>query len=624
MSKKNLQRLSQFITTFGPGSMLDLPTRSVLMGGLERWQMRDRTFHTIEEPRLALMIERRLKQTDRLPQNARLTLRTPPIASDAPGRMPGMVDVTVFPTWFVCDEEQPALAAGSGSVRRRRLVRWKDLSASGGRRKFERDDGRKVDVTPIRFVAACEKGHLEDVNWRWVVHGATACHEMMWLEERGTSADPRDTRVVCDCGAALSLEQLFQPGRLGACHGDRPWLGDRDPTGCDRNLKLLTRAATNAYFPQVATVISLPSGEDALARLVEAHMGDLTMAQSAPDVGVARRFNQAVRASLEGYSDEDVFARLQLLRGQTEQQVSLSPKVAEFDVFASGQPQIGDSGPNAMLSAETLPRDHWDPDRAIHCADIRNLVAVHRLREVSCLYGFTRFEAAPTVADGDVEDIGLAVDGAPISAGADWLPAIEQFGEGLFVHFDEDRIREWMTRPEVRDRAWTLSAGQARWTALRNRPIPGGRGLVYTMLHSLSHALMTEIALDCGYPSSALKERVYAEANPRSPAQIDRCGILIYTATTGSQGTLGGLVATSSRFATVLRSALERVVLCSNDPVCADHEPSSSADDRALNGAACHGCLLIAETSCEARNLFLDRNLLVDTIAGAGSGFFPL
>jgi hypothetical protein len=29
-------------------------------------------------------------------------------------------------------------------------------------------------------------------------------------------------------------------------------------------------------------------------------------------------------------------------------------------------------------------------------------------------------------------------------------------------------------------------------------------------VHSLSHALMGEIALDCGYPASALKEHIYA------------------------------------------------------------------------------------------------------------------
>jgi len=35
-----------------------------------------------------------------------------------------------------------------------------------------------------------------------------------------------------------------------------------------------------------------------------------------------------------------------------------------------------------------------------------------------------------------------------------------------------------------------------------------------------------------------------------------------------------------------------------------------------------HGCLLIAETSCEARNLFLDSALLVETMTGQQSGFF--
>jgi hypothetical protein len=62
--------------------------------------------------------------------------------------------------------------------------------------------------------------------------------------------------------------------------------------------------------------------------------------------------------------------------------------------------------------------------------------------------------------------------------------------------------------------------------------------------------------------------------------------------------------------------------VCSNDPICADHEPTSTADDRALQGAACHGCPLIAETSRETRNLFLDRSLLIETMTGQQSGFF--
>jgi hypothetical protein len=100
--------------------------------------------------------------------------------------------------------------------------------------------------------------------------------------------------------------------------------------------------------------------------------------------------------------------------------------------------------------------------------------------------------------------------------------------------------------------------------------------------------------------------------------------ILIYTATAGAQGTLGGLVGTVPRFAQILRSALERASICSNDPVCADYEPDDRSGDRSTHGAACHGCLLIAETSCEMRNLFLDRGLLVPTMGSDGSAFFRI
>jgi hypothetical protein len=83
-------------------------------------------------------------------------------------------------------------------------------------------------------------------------------------------------------------------------------------------------------------------------------------------------------------------------------------------------------------------------------------------------------------------------------------------------------------------------------------------------------------------------------------------------------------VVVEARFASILRSALERATICSNDPVCADHEPDDRSGDRATHGAACHGCLLIAETSCEMRNLFLDRNLLVPTMAIDGAEFFEI
>jgi hypothetical protein len=618
---KNAQRPSQLISTFGPGAMIDLPTRSVVVGGLEQWDMGgNAAFTSIAEPRLTTRLEHLLKELHRLDDAAHLTLRTPPASTGGRDGIPRGVAALIFPTWFVCEQVE-AVAAGSKAVRRRRLVRWRDLDTRG-RRRFVFDDGRKSDVTPIRFVCACDNGHLQDIDWRWTVHGAVACQEPMYIEEKGTSADPADTSIVCGCGGRLSLQDTFQPGRLGKCRGERPWLLDRDRDGCGNNLKLLTRTATNTYFPQVYTVISLPTEEDELTRLVDELSGDLASVQSVGDVAQAKRFNPKVAATLGPYADAEIFERLLRIRQGAMVDASRSPKLSEFDVFASGRAEIGHNHPSAKLYAQTLPRAGWaGPDARIDLAGIRNLVAVHRLREVSCLYGFTRFEAAPTSADGDIEDIHLAVRGAPLSRDADWLPAIEQFGEGIFIHFDEEAIGRWLQGAAIQRHA-KLLAGYGHWQKRFNGKAPPYPGTPYVLLHSLSHALMAEIALDCGYPASSLKERVYALSSARAGGEIDRCGILIYTASAGAQGTLGGLVATAPRFARILRGALERLRICSNDPVCADHEPDARSGDRATHGAACHGCLLIAETSCEMKNLFLDRSLLVGTMGDDRSCFF--
>ena len=458
---KNAQRLSQLISTFGPGAMIDLPTRSVVVGGLEQWDMKGDAITTIPEPRLTARLEQLLKDQGRLDQAARLSLRTPPVSADR-NSVPRGVAAPVFPTWFVCEQVE-TITSGARNVRRRRLVRWQDLDTKG-RRRYNFDDGRKSDVTPIRFVCACEKGHLQDIEWRWVVHGAVPCQEPMCVEEKGTSADPADTSIVCNCGRSLSLQDAFQPGRLGKCRGERPWLLDRDPNGCGDNLKLLTRTATNTYFPQVYTVISLPSEEDELTQLVHDLSGDLGMVQSVADVAIAKRFNPKISATLGSYADEDIFDRLQRIRDGARADGNRSPKLSEFDAFACGRPEIGQNHPAAKLYAQTLPRDAWaDPEAGLDLSVIRNLVAVHRLREVSCLYGFTRFEAAPTGADGEIEDIQLAVRGAPISRDADWLPAIEQFGEGIFIHFDEEAISRRLQKESTQRRNEKLLAGYGHW-----------------------------------------------------------------------------------------------------------------------------------------------------------------
>ncbi len=136
------------------------------------------------------------------------------------------------------------------------------------------------------------------------------------------------------------------------------------------------------------------------------------------------------------------------------------------------------------------------------------------------------------------------------------------------------------------------------------------------MLHTLSHLLITAVSLDCGYASSSIRERIYVAKSGY--------GILLYTASPDAEGTLGGLVESADRIDRYLRQAVDPGTLCSNDPVCAQHQPDNRQEDRLLLGAACHGCVLLAESSCERRNDFLDRALVVPTVDGSGMAFFDV
>ena len=123
--------------------------------------------------------------------------------------------------------------------------------------------------------------------------------------------------------------------------------------------------------------------------------------------------------------------------------------------------------------------------------------------------------------------------------------------------------------------------------------------------------------MECGYPASSIRERIYAIPELGY-------GVLLYTGSSDAEGTLGGLVQVGRRIHDHVRNALEMGELCSNDPVCAQHDPPNPHEHRFLHGAACHGCLLIAETSCEQQNEFLDRALVVPTVERSGIEFFRL
>jgi len=585
-------RASQVITTWGPGALIDLPTHSGILGGLETWPRVDRLAEIVD-PRLTRKVS---LLTDVV--NARLF--APPPDETAPGELKQGIGVWRFPNWMIVQEGP----GGDASARSRRLINHKRLDPKG---RFE---GRSV--VPTRFVRACPRGHIADVDWYGFVHGPEdPCRRQLWLDERGTGGDLADLVVRCECKRSRGLYEAadLELKPLGSCPGLRPWLGPASREDCGLPSRLLIRTAANAYFAQVMSALSLPEAGAAVNDAVLSLWSDLQIVAEVADLAIIKR-KPAVAAQLAGFADQDVFEAIVKLKQGTAYERPV--KAVELDALLAAPEGYGDDVPiDHDFHARRLPDHAW---RHSGLADgVAGVIALHRLREVRCLLGFTRFEAVtPDIQgeyDGDVERAALALEPT-------WFPAVENRGEGIFLALKPDAVDDWLARDPVRARLEQLVDGHARWAAQRksNRPFPGGP---YVLLHTLSHLLMASLAMRCGYPASSIRERIYVDYDG------ERFGLMLYTASPDSEGTLGGLVAQARHIETHLAVALRAGGLCSNDPVCAQHSPGQGMEERWLHGAACHGCSLIAETSCEMRNDYLDRALVVPTLEDPGAAFFP-
>ncbi|MBC8123698.1 MAG: DUF1998 domain-containing protein [Gemmatimonadaceae bacterium] len=601
-------RRSQVLNTYGPGSMVDLPNYSVVIGGLNHWSEAGRK--TVEEERLAAKVAELLGV-------ASIELSTPPSDTPDPDAPRTGITAFAFPTWFLA-QVNGSFTFGGREYRSRPLVPAGGLVDGGGR--YLTDDRKKVPVVPVRFVRSCINGHLADIEWPAFVHADfdTSCKGPLWLDEGGSGSDFAEIFVRCArCGTRRPLSNATLPKVLGPCKGERPWLGvgqaTREVCRGEREqpeyARLLVRSASNAYFSQTLSVISLPDNDQKLREAVSKLWQSLQIVDEVETFRVLRRIPQ-IKSGLEGLAEEPIMAEIRRRRagGTVDTESGKSIKQVEIETLLSSPVSVGEDAPEGDFHATARDLSGLEP---FFAERILRVVLVHRLREVIAQVGFTRFEPAMPDIDGELD---IGVRRAALDIEPRWVPAIENRGEGVFIAFKKQAIEAWKAREAVKARGRKLEEGFETW--LRRRGIPDGRfpGLPYLMLHSLSHLLITAVSLECGYGATAIRERIYTGDSGH--------GILLYTGSTGSEGTLGGLVGIGRRIEGHLRSALELGQLCSNDPVCAQHNPANPQEERFLHGAACHGCLLIAEPSCERGNEFLDRALVVPTVDGVGAEFF--
>jgi len=355
--------------------MMDLPNHSVLVGGLDHWSPLG---EEIAEPRLTAKLCRLLDVPS-------LLLRIPPPDQEDPTAPPSGLTAWQFPEWFMTQDVN--IAGGQTGVRSRMLVHRRELH----RGKFIDRDRKRRSVVPVRFVRACRAGHIGDVDWYTFIHGAdTECRRRLWMDERGTSGDFSEVFVRCECGEERSMAQAvrFNERALGNCDGSRPWLGPYTKESCGEPSRLLIRTASNTYFPQVMSVISLPDRDETVKVAVDTIWEFLAEVEDLDMLRYERR-KARVHAALEGLSDDEAFAEVQARRGGSSTETK-SVKQAELETLIASQEEIGEDRPDGNFFARTLLRDHWERP---WMEPIARVVLVHRLREVAALAGFTRFEA---------------------------------------------------------------------------------------------------------------------------------------------------------------------------------------------------------------------------------------
>ena len=550
-------------------------------------------------------------------------LYTPkPFVEPEDKKPPEGVVVWRFPGWSLTQKTRQLIdAATSRTYQARLLVPPGWIDRSNGKADLpdwdRKGDNKKYDIVPIRFIRACEAGHMDDIDWRAFIHGDDAtCQGNLWLDEMGTSGELTELRVRCDgCGQSRGLSQAagkHNPS-LGKCSGRQEWLGQEyRRVQCDKNMRLLIRTASNAYFPIKVSVISLPDRDEQLRKAMqECWQNCLENVTELSEISVALRFNPTASAKLSIYRTEDIWAEIQARRNPQANatQAADNIRTPELKLLISPEKFLGEDGLDSPFFAETV--DQPVPTESSSMDLVERVVMIHRLREVTALTGYSRFEYVTQDVD---DEIPFAAEMAPLGKNTDWLPAVENRGEGLFIQLKKTAVEAWAKLPEVRDAVDSFHRGVELYNE-ENQAKREFKGPEYVLLHTLSHLLMHTIALECGYPAASIKERIYNDSDIGY-------GIMLYTASSDSHGTLGGLASTARSIDLYLAKALELGARCSNDPICGLHQPDDPHDKRHFHGAACHGCVYLSETSCESMNDFLDRNLVVRTIASNRRHFF--
>jgi len=578
-------RRSQIINSYGCGALGDFPRISGIMSGQNFWHIN------------LLNEELKIHEKDLelyLGKEFFVQVSSPKDAGDLNKAF--TIPIFRFPRFYYCPECHVLDD-----------YKYIGISPNGSQKKTNSQlkcNSCGAKLIPSRFIAACPNGHIEDFPYVWWAHrNKGKCdNPQLMLEYKGNTGGLDAITISCTtCHATTTMEDCMRKDALAGskCFGKMPWLGEgyQDPEHCSASLRVLQRSANNVYYPVKMSALTIPPWSNVAQEAINKHYTAIDMIFSQLpqfwDMFLASAY-KSMNIHEEYGCDEDVFikeakkrfANIEVNSEITEDWFIIN----EYKAFCGSD--VDD--PYFKTVKTTIPikfSEYFD-----------EIKLVKRLREIQVLRGFRRI--VPEREADEEERIKQGIMNrafAPISdKNEKWLPAVELLGEGIFFRINEKKLEQWEQQNCSRYNKMTGKVDEfhSKYTTFSPR---------YVLLHTLAHLIIRQLTLLCGYETASLKEKIYS-----THKGIDEkmAGILIYTASSDSDGSLGGLVreGEAKRIEKILLAMLQEASWCSNDPICIE---SKSQGYKSLNYAACHACAMLPETSCEAGNSFLDRAAVV-------------
>ncbi len=616
-------RAAQSVLQYGAGAMVDFPDQTLMTAAPEYWA--EKVVRIYDE---------------RLQKALHVDFFGMPGGKDDDKFSEGISYVR-FPEWYFCPKCREFKPIKEWYKQYKAKATSRMIEFDSYMTKYVECPKCKQDLVAARIVTVCPEGHIDDFPWIQWTHRMNInqnskneknkiCSNPQITFKTGNSATEGLEGLILECktcNAKATLKEAFNTNKLMnlcndfgydefGCTGRHPWKHKKE--NCSQYPKTIQRGASSVYYPVVLSSLVIPPYSDNVNNKIEeseAFRSCIITIGNVPEnmrsIIIENQINEwCHNIALEISIPKDLI--MSILKRKWLSEYDPNYNVTDINYRAEEYDAL-----NGSVEVEKFTEGDFEREvknSGLYNIDsVKSVALIHKMREVRACIGFSRINPTTmtSVKISNANFVNIK------DKRLNWYPGYQVRGEGIFIEFDNVRIKNWAENTEgLNERIKEIDKHYNN--SFMGKQNPRAITPKFVFLHTLAHLLIRQLSFECGYSIASLRERIYCcdETDGKEMA-----GILIYTASGDSEGTLGGLVRQGypDCFPLIFRKAVKSAIICSNDPVCI---LSHGQGRESLNLASCYSCVLIPETSCEEFNVFLDRGVIVGTFDNHNLGFY--